>query len=50
MAMERSVLRVGGLGEIRDLGGVETVAFCFHIRTMQTGHLLNSCRTELNVM
>lgn len=34
MAMERSVLLVGGLSEVKDLGGVETVAFCFPIRTM----------------
>lgn len=34
MAMESSVLLVGGLSEIKDLGGVETVVFCFHIRIM----------------
>lgn len=34
MAMERSVLLVDGLSEVKDLGGVETVAFCLHIRTM----------------
>lgn len=34
MAVERSVLLVGGLSEIKDLGGVETVVFCFHVRTM----------------
>lgn len=34
MTVERSVLLVGGLSERKVLGGVETLGFCFHVRTM----------------